>query len=244
MLDDLYARHEKVALMFSGGRDSLACLHLTQPYWEQTTVVWVNPQANFPEIESVMQAVREIVPHFLEVTTDQPASIEQFGYPVDLLPVDWTAMGQVSTKPKTIMLRSYLDCCSENKSLPADRAARDAGCTAIIRGSRSDEMHHSVVKSGFVHEGVEYCHPLQTWTFGDVLNFLRERGVDITPRLMLSESSLDCWNCTAFLPDRRERRVYIKERHPEVYAHLVPLLKEVRNAALRPMADLESILEV
>ena len=50
-MQDFFNRHEKIALMFSGGRDSLACLELYRDYLDKMTLIWVNTGANFPEIE-------------------------------------------------------------------------------------------------------------------------------------------------------------------------------------------------
>jgi len=60
----------KIYLSFSGGKDSIACLHLVKDYLDKVVVVWVNTGANFPEIEQMMREVKSIVTHFHEIKND------------------------------------------------------------------------------------------------------------------------------------------------------------------------------
>ena len=116
-MQDFLNRHEKIALMFSGGRDSLACLELYRDYLDKMTLIWVNTGANFPEIEDYMDQLN--VPNFVEVRTNQPLSLEVNGHPVDILPVNFSNIGQAVTSQKDIKLRTYFDCCAENQWIPA-----------------------------------------------------------------------------------------------------------------------------
>jgi 3'-phosphoadenosine 5'-phosphosulfate sulfotransferase (PAPS reductase)/FAD synthetase len=79
--------HENTVLQFSGGKDSLACLFLLREQWDEMTVLWVNAGAAFPETVGLMEKIRALVPHFLEVRTNQPAQVAELGYPVDVLPL-------------------------------------------------------------------------------------------------------------------------------------------------------------
>jgi 3'-phosphoadenosine 5'-phosphosulfate sulfotransferase (PAPS reductase)/FAD synthetase len=91
----IIGRHAKPILQFSGGADSLACLWLLREHWPRLTVVWVNTGDCFPETSELMRKVRELVPHFHEVRSDQPAQIRRWGYPVDVLPIRSHAQMQV-----------------------------------------------------------------------------------------------------------------------------------------------------
>lgn len=242
-MEDLYARHDRVALMFSGGKDSIACLHLLQDYLDKTALIWVNTGAAFPEIEEFMQGVKQLVPMFIEVRSDQPGSIEERGYPSDVVPIRFTSYGQACTSDQPIKLRSYLECCSENFWVPADQAARDLGVTAIIRGQRKSEAHRSPFQSGDTWQGIEYVFPIEDWSDEQVLRFLEEKGVVLDDRLRMSHSSLDCWNCTAYLADSKDRMQYIKARHPEKYAEVQKLIKQIDAAVTAELSELRSALE-
>jgi len=242
MLADLFSRHERVALMFSGGKDSLACLYYCQEYLDRLTVVWVNTGANFAEIEEAAAVLRDRVPHFLEVRSDQPSAIERSGYPVDVLPVQYTELGQSHTSAKSIMLRSYTDCCRENLWVPAAQAIAEHGFTAVIRGQRLDEEHKAPVRSGFTENGIEYVFPIESWAKSQVLEYLEANGVSTDNRLQMEHSSLDCWNCTAFCASGKERMSYIKANHPEKHAKVVALLKQIDNAVTEQMSGVRALL--
>lgn len=230
MLEPIYARHEKVALMFSGGKDSIACLLLARPFLDRTFVIWINTGANFPEINAFMAKVRVSVPHVIEIKTDQPQSLARHGHPVDVLPVNYTGMGQASTSKKDLLLRSYLDCCAENIWLPADSAARALGVTAILRGQRKSESHTAPWKSGEAYEGIDYIFPIEDWSDAQVLDYLKAQGLVLEERLHMSHSSLDCWNCTAYCAHSKERLAYIKKHHPEKFDDIAALLRRINQA--------------
>lgn len=243
-LDDFYSRHEKVALMFSGGKDSIACLHLLEEYLDRTTVIWINTQANFPEINDLMDGVKQLVPRFLEVVTDQPASIKANGYPTDVLPINFTAFGQSCTSIKSIKLRSYVECCNENLWQPAQEMLKDLKFTGVIRGQRLEEDHKSSVPSGYIEDGIEYIFPINDWSEQQVYEYLTEKGVPLDDRLKMTHSSLDCWNCTAYLNSSQERMEYVKVKHPEKFKQVIGIIKEIDTAITEELAGHRAILEV
>ena len=50
-------KHKKIALQCSGGKDSLALLHLMWPFWDKLTVYWLDTGDSFPETEERMASV-------------------------------------------------------------------------------------------------------------------------------------------------------------------------------------------
>ena len=228
-MQDFFDRHEKVALMFSGGKDSIACLHLIKNYLDKTTVVWVNTGASFPEIEALMEETRQQVPHFLEIKTNQPESIKSKGYPVDVVPVNYTVLGQSVTSIKDFKVRSYFECCAENFWLPCDAEVRKLGITGVIRGQRQSESHRAPIKSGYVENGIEYNFPIESWSDSEVIDYLKSKDVVIDERLSMSHSSLDCWNCTAYMAESKDRFNYIKKHHPAKYQSIVETVKKIDN---------------
>ena len=228
-MQDFFDRHEKVALMFSGGKDSIACLHLIKNYLDKTTVVWVNTGASFPEIEALMEKTRQQVPHFLEIKTNQPESIKSKGYPVDVVPVNYTVLGQSVTSIKDFKVRSYFECCAENFWLPCDAEVRKLGITGVIRGQRQSEGHRAPIKSGYVENGIEYNFPIESWSDSEVIDYLKSKDVVIDERLSMSHSSLDCWNCTAYMAESKDRFNYIKKHHPTKYQSIVETVKKIDN---------------
>ena len=228
-MQEFFNRHEKVALMFSGGKDSIACLHLVEQYFDKVVVVWVNTGANFPEIEALMEKTRAEVPNFLEIKTNQPESIKAKGYAVDVVPVNYPHLGQSVTSIKDFKVRSYFECCSENFWMPCDAEMRRIGVTGIIRGQRNSEAHRAPIKSGHIENGIEYHLPIEKWSKTDVVDYLRSKDVVIDERLSMDHSSLDCWNCTAYMAESAERFNYIKKHHPSKYESIVEIVKKIDN---------------
>jgi phosphoadenosine phosphosulfate reductase len=229
-MQDFFDRHKNVALMFSGGKDSLACLYLLKDYLDKVLVVWVNTGANFPEIIEMMEKVKASVPHFFEIKTNQPESIKSKGYPVDVVPVNYTSLGQSVTSIKDLKLRSYFECCSENIWIPCNEQIYKLGITGIIRGQRNSEAHKAPIKSGHIENGIEYQFPIASWSDSEVIDYLRSEGVVINERLSMAHSSLDCWNCTAYMAESSDRFKYIKKHHANKYESIVEIVKKIDNA--------------
>jgi phosphoadenosine phosphosulfate reductase len=204
-------------------------LHLVKDYLDKVVVVWVNTGANFPEIEQMMREVKSIVTHFHEIKTNQPESIKSKGYPVDVVPVNYTLLGQSVTSIKDFKVRSYFECCSENFWIPCDAEMRKLGVTGIIRGQRNSEAHRAPIKSGHIEDGIEYYLPIESWKDSEVIDYLRSKNVIIDERLSMAHSSLDCWNCTAYMADSSERFKYIKKNHPSKYESIVEIVKKIDN---------------
>lgn len=228
-------------LQFSGGKDSLACLYLLEPRWSEITVAWVNTGAAFPETLEQMERIRALVPHFHEIRSRQ--SIETEGYPVDVLPISSTSLGQQVEGAKDHRFQSRYACCAAALWIPMQQAMRELGATIIIRGEkRADHMRGGLL-DGQVVEGIEYQFPLIDWTDAEVLAYLKERGIALPKNYELMSTSLDCWNCTAYLAQNVQKFTYLREHHPEKYWHVRSVLADLQTAlskSLQPMWDIQS----
>jgi phosphoadenosine phosphosulfate reductase len=67
------------ALLFSGGKDSLACLYLNKHRWDSIFVVWLNTSAVDEQTYDYMMKWKKVLPHFVELKSDQPANIGIYG---------------------------------------------------------------------------------------------------------------------------------------------------------------------
>jgi 3'-phosphoadenosine 5'-phosphosulfate sulfotransferase (PAPS reductase)/FAD synthetase len=221
-------RHDDVALMFSAGKDSAACLELVRPWIKQVLVMWCNPGRPYPEVEDYMTRVRRSVPHFVEVRGNQPGFVQASGHPADLLPWEATPAGRacVVDGPKPVRLSSPLECRWANMWSPALDALRRSGCTGVIRGEKLTDRPLALPLAGFFEER-EYLQPLLDWTDAQVLEFL---GAALPPGYADGlTGSLDCMTCTAFLSRNPGRLRYLRERHPAVYAEVEPVLRYMRQ---------------
>lgn len=224
------ARHTHAALMFSGGKDSLATLLLLKPFWHQLTVIWVNTGNMFPENEAVVRQFATQVANFKEVRTDVLNWKEQYGIPSDIVPVRWTHIGHQLIKPQAIKIASAWDCCAANLWWPGMAAVQEIGATLIIRGQRKQEAAKNPFSSGHVQDGYEYLFPIEDWTHDDVLAYLTQQGFDCPEFFNFEESSLDCMNCTAFRTELKDREEWMKKYHPHTLYEVnyeLKLIKEI-----------------
>lgn len=222
--DDKINSHQKIALQFSGGKDSLACLFMMRPYWDRLTVYWTNTGAAFPETLELMAKVAALVPRFVEINTDQPADIKENGWPVDVLPIrNLPAVNHcyAETRPK---LQSFMVCCIRNIMFPMQQRMIEDGITLVIRGQRSAEKHKSILESGDVSNGIEVLFPIENWSGAEVRSYLADKPITLPANYEDMDTSLDCWNCTAYLEDNIGKRRYMKRVHPEAYAVVSEML--------------------
>lgn len=236
-------KHEKIVLMFSGGKDSLACLLLLKEWWHKIHVVFVNTGAAFPEILSMMEEWKQKLPNFHEIKSNQPAYVSYFGYPSDILPINYTNIGQLINSAHSVKINSYIDCCAANLWKPGADAVHQLGATLIIRGQKNTDSKRTPIRSGETCDGIEYLFPLQDWTDQDVMAYLKEKNFPLPPHYALKASSLDCWNCTAYCGEHKDKLEYMKTNHPDLHDELKVRLIEIKRAIhdeIQPLNDLVS----
>lgn len=234
----------KCVLQFSGGKDSLACLYLLRPHWDQLTVMWCNPGAAFPETVEQMDRIRAMVPHFLEVKGNQPTHIELMGLPADIVPVRNTAVGKMFHPNDGVLLQQYWECCAASFWLPMQQAVMDLGATLIIRGQRKAEARRAPISSGHIENGITIRFPIEDWSEQQVFDFLRRKGVEPPAHYKHTKVSLDCWSCTAYLDENQGRMRYMREKHPALWEQYVPRLHKVRAAVLAELVHVDAALAI
>lgn len=242
-LGELIAQHDNIILQFSGGKDSTACLYLLKPWWHKVHVVWVNPGAPYPETIDQMDMMRALVPHFHEVMGNQPAWIEQHGYPVDVAPLWHTNWGQSMRAEPTTRFHPFTDCCSANLWGPLAQAIVDLKATLVIRGQKITDPLVSKFPSGYTENGVTYIFPIHQWTDPMVFDFLDMAGAFI-PRQYAegADSSFDCWNCLAYGSHNAARFDHMQRKHPEKWQVMMPIIKDLRDTIRQETAWLDTSL--
>lgn len=207
----------KKALAFSGGKDSWACLWLHEAELADIHVLWVNTGKNYPELLCTIERAAAMCPNFHEVKSDRARQNYEWGLPADVVPVKWTRYGQTFTGPTDVTLQPYIGCCHQNIAVPLHRAALELGCTHLIRGQRNDEGHVSPARDGATVEGLVYLQPIENWSAENVLAYLRTK-MDLPEHFALKHSSMDCYDCTAYRSESKDRIEFMRERHPALFA--------------------------
>lgn len=229
------------ALAFSGGKDSLACWFICRD--EGPFVIWVNTGKAYPETLRIVNLVKgQCLPgQFIEVKTDQENQNIQRGIPSEIIPIDCTEDGMLKTGiVGDIKVQSYLDCCLSNISIPLHTAAKRLKVKYLIRGQRLEDVRKSTARDGTEVDGLIYKQPIENWSKTKVMDFLSER-MDIPEHFRLEHSSLDCYDCTAYLSESQDRVQWTKERYPEFHKKFVIRLKQLKSAISPSMQALSNI---
>lgn len=233
-MEEIINRHERIALQFSGGKDSLACLYLMRPYWGRLTVYWLNTGDAYPETVQLAAAVKDLVPSFVEVAGRQPKVIEEFGYPSDIVPVSSTPIGIISTG-RGVLLQDRYSCCFRSLMMPMHQRMLDDGITLIVRGQRADDAHKAPVCSGTIDGGIEYLFPIEGWDKATVMRFLNDNTVAIPRFYEVLDEAPDCMGCSAWW-EKGEAR-YLKRYHGKQFIERQRRMDIINSAVSEHIAN-------
>ena len=227
-----------LGLAFSGGKDSLACWYMYRE--QQPVVLWVNTGKAYPETIAIVDEIKAEAKEFIEIPSDQQAQIERTGIPSDVIPVDWTVFGMSQTTLKPIKVQTYFGCCFENVAMPLMDAAKTRGITHLIRGQRLDEDHKSTAVDGSVINGITFVQPIETWTAEQVFAFILKHRAALPDHYAIKHTSLDCYDCTAYLSNSADRVAWTKLKYPAFYAKYAANMADLKLALAPSMKILEA----
>lgn len=232
-------RHANIALMFSGGKDSLACVYLLREHLDRITLFHNDTGDLLPETKEIVAHVKTFAPNFIHLMGDVDAWIAANGLPTDLLPFSAHPVGQeMGEGPK---LSSRYDCCFSNLMWPIYELARARGVTLIIRGTKSVDMKRLPVGDRETIDGTEFFYPLQDWTNEQVFSYLRLVSAPISRIYDYVDNSPECARCSAWWGERRG--AYLRKYHPELWRAYGERLRVVTDALDGPLANLRRELK-
>jgi phosphoadenosine phosphosulfate reductase len=216
----------KKILALSGGKDSLACLHLLKD--ELDSAIYVDTGFAYPEtLKMIDYAATLLTVHRVQANrTGQQAA---FGLPADVVPVEWTAIGEAMTEQKPYRIQSSFQCCFENIALPLYAKAHALGATHLVMGQRNAESYKSLSRDGDLVKDIIRLHPIEDWTTDQVMQFL-SKHMTVPAHFNFEHSSLDCYDCTAFRHASADRVKWMKYAHPEMYNQYVRKSNAVTHA--------------
>ena len=217
-------RHSKIALSFSGGKDSLACIYLLRPHLDRITIFHNDTGDLLPEVMEVVEHVKAFAPHFVHIRGDVNAWIAENGLPTDLLPHSAHTIGGLMGEASTRLVPRY-DCCWRNLMRPVHEAIKASGSTLVIRGTKRMDMKRLPMASGDVLDGIEVLLPLQEWSHQQVFDYLRAEGAPICRVYEAVTNAPECARCPAWLGEKRA--AYLKQYHPALFADYRDRLRTV-----------------
>lgn len=238
LLEDFLNRHGMIALQFSAGKDSAACLKLLKPYLDYITVLWANSGNAYPETIAYMDDIYCKVPHFVEVVGEQPVWTQEFGMPVDVMPVSASSFKNQMHGREVSLLQPFNHCCNHNLWQPMAKWMMDNNVTGLIRGQKNCDALSPPYKSGDVLGDIEFFHPIEEWTNEQVFEFL---GSDVPASYTRGlPSSLDCMSCTAYVSENKGRLADLELIYPPAAVRIRTVHKFLREELSSHLNDLEA----
>lgn len=235
-------KENKVALQFSGGKDSLVLLHAMKPYWNDLVVYYCNSGDSFPETDSLIAYVKTIVPNFIEVQGRKPLVEEYLGWSSDVVTSGSTDIG-IAVGSNEMKLVDRYTCCFKSLMEPLHEQMQKDGIQVILRGQRSADKLKSPVIDGELIGGFRIFYPINTLTDADVFAYLEKHNIPI-PRFYSEgmTSGGDCMHCTAWLEHGQAK--YIKKYHADEAKIVFHRLEQIQKAISDSYERLEKLLEV
>lgn len=222
-------------LHFSGGIDSLACLLLLKDE-PGLNVLTVQTDGGYPSVESYLMRLRERLPQLQFHVIHSDREIPRYGHPVDVVPLRWTAIGQMSRGGTDVRYQDFYSCCRRAIWAPLQEMTAKLGATTVYRGQRNDDRLRAPIRDGYVENGVIYRFPIATWTRNMVLKYVGEHAHDLMPPgyAQGERTSRDCMDCTAYLQDNHERILNLPNA---VFKHVNTILTQWRQDVLSELGD-------
>jgi phosphoadenosine phosphosulfate reductase len=227
--------YRRPALQFSGGKDSLACLYLLKDQLDAITVYWLNTGDGCPETRAVIDAVRDWIPHFVEITTDVRGWRETNGHPSDLVPAKAHAVG-MAYGLCDFKLTTRMDCCWHNLMLPMHQRMVEDGVDLVIRGTKKADT--GTVPAEGKTDFYDVLLPVVDWTHDQVFDYL---DACAAPKNAIYEhfrgiSAPECFGCTAWWDDGKAE--YLRHLHPEFLPTYQNNLRRIAGALASHLSDL------
>ena len=196
VLEDAFARFDRIAISFSGAED-VVLIDLAARILEPVTVFCLDTGRLHAETYRFLETVREHYPVTLEVLSPDAGDLTRL----------------VREKGLFSFLRDgHGECCAIRKIEPLRR--RLAGLDAWITGQRADQ---SVTRADLPVEqddlafstpdhAIVKFNPLSAWTGTDVWDYIRRRAVPYNPLHDQGFRSIGCEPCTRPVgPHQHER---------------------------------------
>lgn len=230
--------HERIALQFSGGKDSLALLYLFKTHLGRITVIHCDTSDQLPELQRLVAVIEANVPSFHRVKSDAPAWIAKYGLPSDLVPIRCHPGAANIYREAGHPIVPITDCCAANRWRPMNAALIELRPSLVIHGQRrSDFMGWDKTMKGDTAkapEGWESWAAISEWSDGDVMTYLREVGAPILPWYSHRPHAPECATCPASWSEGRG--AYLRKHHPELADRYAGYLR-IHATETKPVVD-------
>lgn len=236
-LPEIFARHDRVYVGFSGGRDSIVLAHMCEPWREKTTLLWVRPTHHAAHMADFVRGYAERGWRLEEIPSPPlQAHWQATGIPVDILPVD-NGIGR-----KEPRLQPWVSCCYAVRHSPLITylTALNEPC-AFLTGQRAEDQAVTAGALGAqLPAHVEAAHPFYDWKAADVAAYVERHGLTL-PRQYAQgyADSIECLTCPVMTP---QRAAYLRQRFPQAAQFATATALKSADAVAAALGDLYAVM--
>lgn len=237
VLQTLFEATAKIAVAFSGGKDSLVALHLTLQVKPDVHVMLANTSIEFPEtLAYVRQLAKDWNLNFYETKprVNFWKLAQEQGLPVAGRG-NTTFMRELSKEAGVKLSNS---CCRRMKETPARQFYREHGIEGVVTGLRISESlmrklnfadYGALRYSGIYDTLISW--PLYAWTDKDITDYIEINKLPLNPLYSIGYKRTGCWACLQDMFYKDSRLFTLQRQHPQMY-------KTVRAQFGKEMASL------
>ena len=247
-LDSAVPGNTPAILQFSGGKDSLALLPLCAG--KNITVHFVDTGSILPHMSKfIMDACRRFDVPLEVISPPMPVQeyTELYGLPSDIVPTELSPENAflLKTPPET-KIQSRLQCCNAMRWNPMLLATIKSGITVVVRGYKDSDQYKTQGSRVLLDNGIKNVAPLYDWEDQDVFEYLEKEGLELPEQYGITDNSLDCWLCTAFLGNEGVEGdfKYIRENYPELWPELVSRAGRIKSAVEKEKAKIDAVFDI
>ena len=242
-LAQIVERHATPVVWCSGGKDSIALLHLLRPWRDRVTLLHNYLDGGWPGVTENLMALVETWGFASPILTHPKLTFDeyvaQFGYQSEVVPTDADTV-VVPASPwhdGSLRVSSFWHCTVLRSIYPLLEATMALRADAIITGSRARDgplfaMMGAEAPQGKDVVGYVRYNPLSAWTTEAVYAYVDEHHIPLPPHYQWKRQVEgqyawpDCLRCTA----QPEHWRLLREHCPDVYEKHWPETKRVYEA--------------
>ncbi len=239
VIERLLAATDRVAVAFSGGRDSLVALHLTLRARRDVPVVFNNTGIEFPETVAYVRQLAEewkLDLHELRVKRNFWQLSRERG-----LPIGGRGNGYfLKELSEAAGVKLSNACCNQLKITPARQFYRRTGIEGVVTGLRTEESlmrRLNFADYGALRWSRDYgalvSWPLYAWSTADIEAYVALHDLPMNPIYDMGHQRVGCWACLQDFFRDDSRLFILKRTHPGMYE---TLKKQFGEEMLRVLA--------
>jgi phosphoadenosine phosphosulfate reductase len=193
---------KKLAVAFSGGKDSLVALHLALKVNPEVLVIYNHTTVEFPETVQYVKRLAKELGFNLILATPESNFFEE-------------------VKQRGWATHENRWCCIPFKEAPAQKIISKMGIKAEITGTTRTESIYRRSLSPFrlptKYPFIVRVNPIYDWSEWDVWSYIIEEKLPYNPLYDMGYRRIGCWCCPLNGPSHYRR---LKRTHPKLFEFL------------------------